>query len=157
MSKQNQPVVTAQMLIRAPAANVYEAFVDPAITARFWFTRSTGRLEPGSVRTWFWDMYGVSAEVAVQDMKADERILIEWGEPPSSVEWRFDARDDGTTLVRIVSWGFGGSDDEILAAALDSMGGFTMVLASLKAYLEHGIELKLVADHHPDGHVAPDG
>jgi hypothetical protein len=33
------------------------------------------------------------------------------------------------------------------------MGGFTMVLASLKALLEHGIVLNLVADHFPDGHV----
>ncbi|MBC7990984.1 MAG: polyketide cyclase, partial [Luteimonas sp.] len=27
------------MLIRRPVAEVFEAFVDPAITSRFWFTR----------------------------------------------------------------------------------------------------------------------
>lgn len=41
-------------------------------------------------------------------------------------------------------------NDEIVAQALDSMGGFTFVLAGLKAFLEHGIVLNLVADHNPD-------
>jgi len=32
------------------------------------------------------------------------------------------------------------------------MGGFTLVLAGLKALLEHDVELNLVADHYPDAH-----
>lgn len=32
---------------------------------------------------------------------------------------------------------------------IDSTGGFTQVLAGLKALLEHGIELGLVRDSHP--------
>lgn len=35
----------AEMLIRRPVAEVFEAFVDPAITTQFWFTHSTGRLD----------------------------------------------------------------------------------------------------------------
>ena len=34
----NAPVASAGMLIRRPTAEVFEAFVDPAITARFWFS-----------------------------------------------------------------------------------------------------------------------
>jgi len=37
----------AEMLVRKPVGEVFEAFVDPAITSRFWFTRSSGRLEAG--------------------------------------------------------------------------------------------------------------
>jgi hypothetical protein len=33
------------------------------------------------------------------------------------------------------------------------MGGFAMVLAGAKALLEHDIELNLVGDSFPDGHV----
>jgi len=36
--------------------------------------------------------------------------------------------------------------------ALDSVGGFNLVLAGLKAFLEHGIELNLVRDRFPQGH-----
>jgi len=36
---------------------------------------------------------------------------------------------DDTTLVYISNWGFSGSDDEIVAQAIDSKGWFTLVLA----------------------------
>jgi uncharacterized protein YndB with AHSA1/START domain len=39
----NAPIVKTQMLIRKPAEDVFEAFVNPAITTKFWFTRSTGK------------------------------------------------------------------------------------------------------------------
>ena len=38
--------VKVGMLIRRPPEDVFEAFADPAITTRFWFTKSSGRLEP---------------------------------------------------------------------------------------------------------------
>jgi|MudIll2142460700_1097286.scaffolds.fasta_scaffold1296355_1 hypothetical protein len=36
---------------------------------------------------------------------------------------------------------------------MNSENGFSLVLASLKAYLEFGIELNLIADRHPDLHI----
>jgi hypothetical protein len=60
------------------------------------------------------------------------------------------SRSDGTTLVTISNWGFRGSDDEVLKQVLDSMGGFSFLLAGLKALLEHNVALNLVGDHHPD-------
>jgi len=41
------PIAKAAMLIRKPVAEAFEAFVDPEIARRFWFTKSTGRLETG--------------------------------------------------------------------------------------------------------------
>jgi uncharacterized protein YndB with AHSA1/START domain len=35
------------MLIRKPVADVFEAFVNPDITTKFWFTKSSGRLDAG--------------------------------------------------------------------------------------------------------------
>lgn len=154
MTRQTAPVARTQMLIRRPVEEVFEAFANPAITTRFWFSRSTGRLEPGAEIRWEWEMYGVSAPVRVRVLEQNARILIEWDDPPSPVEWLFAPRPDGTTLVTISSWGFSGSDDEVIAQALDSMGGFTIVLAGLKAFLEHDVELNLVADHQPDALVA---
>mgnify|MGYP002778874093 CR=1 FL=1 len=147
---QNPPVVKAQMLIRRPVAEVFEAFVNPEITTRFWFTRSSGRLETGQEIRWDWEMYGVSTLVRVLEMETNRRILIEWDNPPCPVEWQFTPHGEDATLVVISNRGFAGSDDEIVAQAIDSMGGFTTVLAGLKALLEHGIELNLIADHFPD-------
>lgn len=148
--------VHVQMLIRRPAADVFQAFADPAVTTRFWFTRSSGPLAPGAVVRWDWEMYGASATVRVQAFEPNERLVVAWGEPPREVEWRFEDRADGTTLVHVTERGFHGTADEATAQALDSTGGFTNVLAGLKAWLEHGVALGLVADHFPDAHRPAD-
>lgn len=56
-----------------------------------------------------------------------------------------------TTFVRITESGFSGSGDEIAQQVSDSTQGFSLVLAGLKALLEHGIRLNLVADRFPEG------
>jgi uncharacterized protein YndB with AHSA1/START domain len=152
MALQNAPIAKAHMLIRKPVAEVFEAFVDPAFTTKFWFTKSTGRLEAGKEIRWHWEMYGVSTQVRVKAIEPNRRILIEWDDPPCPVEWLFSPRADNTTFVSISNWGFRGTDDEVVTQAIDSMGGFSLVLAGLKALLEHSVVLNLVADHHPDAH-----
>jgi len=149
---ENAPVVRTQMLIRKPVEEVFEAFVNPTVTTKFWFSRSSGKLEPGKEIRWEWEMYGVSAVVRVKVMEPHRRILIEWNDPPLPVEWVFTARPDGGTLVSISNWGFHGTDDEIVRQTLDAMGGFSFLLAGAKAFLEHKVLLNLVADHHPDSH-----
>jgi hypothetical protein len=68
------------------------------------------------------------------------------------VEWQFDSRPDGTTFVTITEAGFSGDGDEVCQQAMSSTQGFTIVLAGLKALLEHGVELNLVPDRFPAGH-----
>ncbi len=156
MALENAPAAIAQMLIRRPPAEVFQAVVDPAVTSRFWFTRGSGPLHAGTTVRWDWDMYGASATVSVEAVEPDRRILVRWGDPPRPLEFSFEPRDGGSTLVRVCDSGFTGSDDEVVAQALDSMGGFSSMLAGMKAWLEHGVALGLVADHHPDAHVAGD-
>ena len=97
------------MLIRMPIAEVFNAFIDPKITTRIWFTHSTGKLEAGKELEWTWAMYN------------------------------------------IINMGFHGNEDELITQISDSTKGFSFLLASLKALLEHGIELNLVADAFPRG------
>lgn len=147
------PVAKAAMLIRRPAAEVFEAFIDPAITSRFWFTKSTGRLEPGKHVTWTWEMYDVSIEVDVKEIERGKRIVVEWGNygAMTTVEWVFTRFQDDATYVTITNSGFQGDGDKVMKDALDSTGGFTWVLAGLKALLEHNIELNVIADAFPKG------
>ena len=147
------PVVKAEMLIRKPVAEVFEAFVDPEITSRFWFTKSSGRLEAGKQITWTWEMYGHSVQVNVKALEVNKRILIEWGNYGSmtAVEWVFTPHENDTAYVSITNSGFQGDGDKVVRDALDSKGGFTWVLAGLKALLEHNIELNAIADAFPKG------
>jgi uncharacterized protein YndB with AHSA1/START domain len=141
-----------EMLIRRPVAEVFEAFVNPAITSQFWFSKGSDRLEPGKQVKWDWEMYGFSLEVTVKAVERDARIVIEWpGEvAPTTVEWIFMPRPDGTTFVSITNTGFDGEEDQIVRQALNSTEGFAFVLSGLKALLEHNIRLNLVPDRFPD-------
>lgn len=147
------PSSKAEMLIRRPVSEVFEAFVDPAVTTRFWFSHGSGRLAPAAEVTWVWEMYGVSSTVLVKEFEQDKRLVIEWTseEHPTTVEWVFTARPDNTTFVSITESGFTGDGDTVAAHAMGSVEGFTLVLAGLKALLEHKIELNLVSDRFPDG------
>lgn len=144
------PVVKTEMLIRKPVETVFEAFIDPAITTKFWFTKSSGRLEAGKRVQWDWEMYGASADVNVLDIEENKRIVIDFG---TTVEWTFTPRGENGTIVTITSSGFTGDGDDIVKQAMDSTEGFTIVLCGLKALLEHNIVLNLVSDKSPDAHV----
>ena len=146
------PVARTGMLIRKPVRDVFRAFIDPKVTTRFWFTKSSGPLEAGGRVQWDGEMYGVSVPVIVRAIEPDRRILIEWGgeDGRSTVEWRFRTIEGGT-FVDITNSGFEGSGDEQVKQATDSTQGFTFVLAGLKALLEHDVELNLVPDRFPKG------
>src|SRR5262245_52935345 len=147
------PVALAEMLIRRPVADVFEAFVDPAVTSKFWFSRGSGKLEAGKQVEWHWDMYGFSVPVTVKAIEPNRRIVVEWpGEDgATTIEWTFTARQDGTTFVSIANSGFSGDADAMVKQALGATEGFTFVLAGLKALLEHNVRLNLVPDRFPDG------
>lgn len=146
MKLENSPVAKATMLIRRPVEEVFNSFIDPSITTKFWFSRSSGALKAGETITWYWDHYDFSGEVLVKTIEKNKRIVIEW---PNPVEWQFTSRDDDTTFVSIKASGFMGSDDEKVAEALDSTEGFNLVISACKALLEHGIQLNLVTDKCP--------
>jgi uncharacterized protein YndB with AHSA1/START domain len=147
------PAMKTAMLIRRPVPEVFAAFINPDITTRFWFTKSSGSLEAGKQVTWEWEMYGISVPVTVLEIEPDRRIVINWPGKygPQTVEWKFSPHGGDGTFVSISSTGFGGSTPELVEQIADSTGGFSLVLAGLKALLEHGIELNLVRDRHPDG------
>jgi uncharacterized protein YndB with AHSA1/START domain len=132
------PVATAGMLIRRPVDEVFEAFADPAVTTRFWFSEGSGRLEPGAEVRWTWAMYGFATDVLVKRIDPGRRILIDWdvSGTPTEVEWTFEPRGNHSFVE--------------VARALDSAGGFALVLAGAKIWLEHGIEPRFVLDRHPD-------
>lgn len=150
MSDTTSPFAEAAMLIRKPVSTVFNAFIDPDITTKIWFTRSSGKLQEGKVIEWHWEMFNHSVDVLVKTLTLDKAIIIQWGEDPDAiVTWSFESLDADKTFVTITNSGFKGTSDELIAQVRDATGGFTWVLAGLKAYLEHGIELSLITDRYP--------
>ena len=140
------------MLIRKPAAEVFEAIVNPEITTKFWFTKSSGRLDSGKRVRWDWEMYNASTEVSAKIVEPNKRILIEWDgySGRTSVEWKFTPLENGT-FVSVTESGFTGAGDELVKYAVNSTQGFSLMLAGLKAFLEHNVKLNLTGDRYPEG------
>ncbi|WP_188455772.1 SRPBCC family protein [Virgibacillus oceani] len=152
LTLKNIPIVKSEMLIKSPVEEVFEAFIDPEITTKFWFTKSSGKLEEGKHIRWEWEMYGVSDDLYVKEIEQNKLIRIVSSDN-TEAEWIFTARTENATFVSITQSGFPGNGDDIVNYAIDSMGGYTMVLCALKALLEHNITLNVVADKAPDEHV----
>ena len=137
------------MLIRKPAKIVFSAFIDPSITTHFWFTKSSGRLDQNKKVTWEWEMYHVSTTVTVKEIVQNEKINFEWGDPARTVEFKFESLSEDSTYVSVRESGYDKTGDDLLEMIKDSTGGFTTVLDGLKAFLEYGINLNLIADKFP--------
>lgn len=89
-------------------------------------------------------------QLGLKKLILNKEIYIEWGsDPNATVHWKFTEYKSKYTYVNITNTGFSGTADELIAQVSDSTGGFYLVLAGLKAYLEHGIQLNLLKDKKP--------
>ncbi|MGZ7096550.1 MAG: SRPBCC family protein [Methanobacterium sp.] len=151
MVQEKQPFAEAGMLIRKPVELVLLAFINPEITTKFWFSKSTGRLDENDEVLWTWEMYNHTVPVFITSIIPNEKIIVQWGnyDEKTTIEWTFIPLDNSRTFVNIVNSGFKGTPDELMEKVRDSTGGFTLVLAGLKAYLEHNIQLNLIVDRFP--------
>ena len=82
--------------------------------------------------------YRVSIDVLPKVVERNKRVSIEWPgySGPTAVEWAFQAprRYDLCAGLCVMS---------------DSMQGFTLLIAGMKAGLEHGVQLNLTLDRYP--------
>lgn len=149
------PDARVAMLIRRPADAVFAAFVEPEQVTKYWFSHASGALAPGAVVEWRWEPYGVATRVTVHAFEPARRIVTEWegASGPTTVEYRFVAQPDGCTWVEIAERGFRSAGAALVQEVADSTQGFTLVLAGLKAWCEHGLQLHLVWDRYPAGLV----
>lgn len=141
----------AQILVRRPRHEVFDALIDPAIMSRFWFKRRDHGLKEGEVVTWFVGDApdAIEIEVRVKTIRPPSQIILDWGHGDqfTTVSWTFEEQGEDATRLKIEERGFIGSPEEIIAQALDSTSGFNQVVVALKALLEHGATINVVADH----------
>ena len=143
------PIAKTEMLIRRHVSEVFAAFTEPEMLTKFWLAKASGRLEAGARVHWDFIVRGAQADVEVKEFERDERILLSWT-GGDTVEFRFAPRGPQQTFVTIENTGFTGDADAVVARAVDSASGFTIVLCELKALLEHGTVMNYGPDKFPD-------
>src|SRR5688572_7139192 len=84
-----------------------------------------------------------------KQINSNKLISTKWGDPATSVDYEFTTITNETTYVVIKNYGFKEKGNDLIQVIKDTTGGFTTVLDGLKAYLEHNINLNLIADKFP--------
>lgn len=145
---------TAKTLIRRPASEVFDAFVNAETMGKFWFTRRDDGLREGETSTWYLGAQPDAPrfDVRVTTLERPRLIVMEWESAGgmATVRWTFEEKSEDTTAVRVEETGYSGDLPTVIAAALDSTGGFNQVLIAAKAWLEHSAPVNVVADHIAD-------
>ncbi|RBP65472.1 uncharacterized protein YndB with AHSA1/START domain [Brevibacterium sanguinis] len=127
----------------------FEAVADPEQLSQYFTTGGArGRLEPGAEVTWDFADFPGRFPVEVAEVVPDEKIVVRWDgdesatAPQTETTFTFESVDDGArTLVTITekSWKPTAKGAE---GAFGNCMGWTGMLAAMKAWLEHGINLR---------------
>lgn len=140
---------TVSAHISRPCAEVYEAVADPEQLSRYFTTGGAkGRLEAGTTVSWDFHDFPGAFPVSVVEAEPPHRIVIRWDgtatidEGSTTTTFEFEPVDDGArTLVTITESAWQPTQDGALNAFRNCHGWTGMSLA-LKAWLEHGINLR---------------
>ena len=149
--------------IARPVHEVFEAVVDPKQLSNYFTTGGAqGRLETGAKVTWDFHDFPGAFPVEVVEVVPHEKIVLKWdaseGEPPNvegagrpamasasyktTVTMSFNPLDDGArTLVEIKEEGWR-ENQGALDASYGNCQGWSQMLCALKAWMEHGINLR---------------
>jgi len=141
--------------IARPVADVYEAIADPAKLSGYFTTGGAkGRLETGATVSWDFHDFPGAFPVDVVEAIAGERIVLRWAghEEPALpadipkyqtiVTITLKPLDNDTrTLVTIAEEGWRPTEGGLKGSYGNCMG-WSQMLCALKAWVEHGINLR---------------
>lgn len=130
-----------KMKIMTPAAEVFEAFVDPSKIGNFWFSSSSERWANGKTITLIYKEYNAEGKITILNMEENKKIEFEWGTDGEghNVTILLDEQDDKSTIVTITEEGFNEEDADFIEQLIDNKEGWVFMLTCLKAYLEFGV------------------
>lgn len=137
--------------IAKPVHEVFEAVADPDKLSHYFATGGAeGRLEEGATVTWDFHDFPGAFPVYVTEVVPDERIELRWKaneqgedvpEYRTTVTMTFKPTDDDRTLVEIAEEGWRETAAG-LSASYGNCMGWAQMLAALKVWIEHGINLR---------------
>jgi uncharacterized protein YndB with AHSA1/START domain len=132
--------------IGRPLAEVFAAVTDPRqLSAYFTTGGASGPLTEGATVIWKFGDYPGEIPVRVTRLVPNERVEFSWdaeeGTYQTAVVMTFAALEGGGTLVRVVEGGWR-PDPRGLKGSYQNCHGWTQMLCCLKAWAEHGINLR---------------
>ena len=134
---------TFACVIHAPVDRVFNTIADQAAISTFFTDASSGSLVTGT--TVLWTFGDLRIDVDVEEVIPNQRIVANWPACQdvgyrTRFSFTFESHGDTTTVhVSETGWRRDGAG---LVSAFDQCSGWTHFFASLKARLEHNVNLK---------------
>jgi len=142
---------TVQTKIQKPVSDVFDAIVSREKLCQYFTSSATGDLEEGQEVGWRWRHFHATLPVVVHQVIPAKRIELRlntraWEKTASDgydvrVIFDFEALDDGSTMLSISEAGWK-TDADGLKGSHDNCSGWTHMAMCLKAWIEHGIDLR---------------
>jgi len=140
---------TVRTRILKPLDEVFDAVISSEKLCRYFSDKSSGDLAEGDRIVWYWDGAGDHPVVVTRIIRNQFISLAldgkEWhktDEPREvAVIFEFEALENGDTMLSISEEGWL-TDAPGLKASHENCGGWTHMAMCLKAYIEHGIDLR---------------
>ena len=142
MENRTLEIETAIGILKTPH-EVFEAIVDPAKMSNYFISQGSGRLEEGKVIMWRFPEFDSEFPVRAGRVEKDSFVSFWWESEGVDllVEITLTPRGSGSTVVRITE-----KSRELDEAGLKwlqgNTAGWANFLACLKAWVEHGINLR---------------
>ncbi|MFD1356972.1 SRPBCC family protein [Fictibacillus halophilus] len=134
--------VITKMKIVKPAADVFEAIVDPEKIGGFWFSSSSERWSQGRTVILRYDEYNAEGAIKVLEIEENKRIVFSWGaehDEGSIVTITLTELDDESTKIEVVESGLKEDDPDVVNKMMGQKEGWVYTLTCLKGYLENDV------------------
>jgi len=132
--------------IQKPLAEVFDAIYNPEkLKAYFTTAGASAPLDSGASVTWDFHDFPGAVQVYVNRTVENEKIVLEWACTEgidTRIEIVFEGLEKNLTLVTISESGWKQQLQKSLDESYSHCMGWTQMLCSLKAYLEHGVILR---------------
>ena len=132
--------------IEKPVSEVFDAVYNPDKLSGYFTTGgASAPLDEGATVTWDFADFPGAFPVTVRKVDRDHLIVFEWpsddGEGTTQVRIEFEPLDERSTMVRIAEGSWRATQDGLDRSYGNCMG-WTQMIACMKVYLEHGINLR---------------
>lgn len=136
--------INTAIQISKPKEEVFEAIIDPDKMSNYFISESSGRIEEGKSLTWKFPEFEEEFSIRVLKTSPSEHISYEWEGAKGKmlqVDIHLTDRPNNSTLDKI-SEGKMKNNEEGIKWLAGNTEGWANFLACLKAYVEHGINLR---------------
>lgn len=136
--------ISTALQISAKAEAIFKAIIDPELMKNYFITNGSAPMEEGETVYWEFPEFPGAFPVRVKEVIENRIIKFEWdGDThPLYVEIRLEPSLEGEATVVYVEESEMDLNPEGIKWLKGNTAGWANFLACLKAYIEHGINLR---------------